>query len=111
MFTEIKYRDLLKKKSFFPFFISQIMTNFGDGLFAVLLVTVALAQGASPTELGIVTFCTVLPRGLLGPIGGVFGDRMDKKRLMIIVEVARTLAVTTVPILFFVGDVSIWFLP
>ncbi len=106
--TKMGYIDLLKLNRFLPFLISQVLTNFGDGLFAVVIIYFAVKLNATATQLGIITFCMTLPRGLLGPIGGVIADKTDRRKLLIGIELARTLIILLIPVLSAMNLIDIW---
>ncbi|EPP0956563.1 MFS transporter [Cronobacter dublinensis] len=102
------YGELLREKRFFPFFYSQILTNLGDGLFSVSLIYYALKIGSSSATLGAIVFAITLTRGLLGPLGGVISDRLDRRRYVICLEALRTLSVLAIPALYYAGLLNIY---
>ncbi len=87
--TDDAYLTLLQRRSYAAFFVSQCLTNLCDGLLAVAIIYFAIELNASAWQLGVVTFGVTLSRGFLGPIGGVLGDRMDKRQFLILVELMR----------------------
>jgi MFS family permease len=97
------YLPLLRSRRFAPFFISQILTNLGDGLLSVSVIYYAIKMGASTGFLGAVVFAITLTRGLLGPLGGGLSDLLDRRRYVITLEVLRTLCVLLVPLLYQAG--------
>lgn len=106
----VGYSVLLRSPRYLPFFISQILTNLGDGLMAVAIIYVALNLGVSPWELGMITAGVTLARGFLGPIGGIIGDRMNKRRYLILVEGMRACVTIALFLLFQTGLLGIWHL-
>lgn len=105
---KVGYGTLLRDRSFSLFFSGQILTNMGDGLFAVALTFLTLRMDATPFELGFITFCSLLPRVLLGPVGGVIADRVDRRKLMVTADIVRFLLVLLIPILFNAGLLEMW---
>jgi len=105
---ERSYMELLKKPVFASFFISQILTNLSDGLLAVAIVYSALQLGASPAELGIITFGITLTRGLFGPIGGVLGDRYERKGFLQGIEIGRSVLVGVIFVLSYFKLIDMW---
>lgn len=102
------YLKLLKSPVYLPFFISQVLTNLSDGLLAIAVVYFAVALDASPWELGVITFAITLSRGFLGPIGGILGDRINKRTYLIGIEVIRTLLMLTLFVLYTMELTNIW---
>jgi len=87
-------RALLKNRNFVPLWIGQMVSYMGDQfmLIAALAVVSKLAAASS----GIVTaglgLSNALPSILLGLLGGVLVDRLDRKAVMIVSDIVRGLA-------------------
>jgi MFS family permease len=62
----------------------------------------------SSTALGIVIALQTLPVLLLAPYGGVIADRIDKRRLMIVLQTAMGLQATALGLLTVFGVVRVW---
>ena len=62
----------------------------------------------SSTALGIVVALQTLPVLLLGPYGGVIADRIDKRRLMIILQSAMGVQALVLGLLTVTGAVTVW---
>ena len=62
----------------------------------------------SGTMLGVVVALQTLPVLLLGPYGGVIADRVDKRRLMIVLQSAMGLQALALGLLTLTGTVRVW---
>jgi len=62
----------------------------------------------SSTALGVVIGLQTLPVLLLGPYGGVIADRVDKRRLMIILQSAMGVQALILGVLTVTGVVQYW---
>jgi MFS family permease len=62
----------------------------------------------SGTMLGVVVALQTLPVLLLGPYGGVIADRVDKRRLMIVLQTAMGLQALALGLLTLTGSVRVW---
>jgi MFS family permease len=62
----------------------------------------------SSTALGVVIGLQTLPVLLLGPYGGVIADRVDKRRLMIILQSAMGVQALILGVLTVTGEVQYW---
>jgi MFS family permease len=62
----------------------------------------------SATKLGIVVALQTLPVLLLGPYGGVIADRVDKRRLMMILQSAMGVQALILGVLTVTGEVQYW---
>jgi MFS family permease len=55
----------------------------GDWLYNLALLALVYDRTGSTTWVGIATGARVLPLVVLGPLGGIVADRLDRRRLMI----------------------------
>jgi MFS family permease len=62
----------------------------------------------SSTALGIVVALQTLPVLILGPYGGVVADRIDKRKLMIILQSAMGVQALVLGVLTVTGAVKVW---
>jgi len=62
----------------------------------------------SGTMLGVVVALQTLPVLLLGPYGGVIADRVDKRRLMVVLQSAMGLQALALGLLTVTGTVRVW---
>jgi dTMP kinase len=88
------YRALLANRDYRLLFASGLGSGLGDwiGLFALQVLVISLADPGSRLALfglGGIMMARVLPSVLLGPFAGVVSDRFDRKRLLIICDLAR----------------------
>lgn len=67
-----------------------------------------LTLTGSATTLGVIVALQTLPVLLLGPYGGVVADRVDKRRLMVILQIAMGLQALILGILTVTGAVRMW---
>jgi MFS family permease len=62
----------------------------------------------SSTDLGLVIALQTLPVLLLGPYGGVIADRVDKRRLMVVLQSAMGVQALVLGLLTVTGVVNVW---
>jgi len=86
--------------------ISQLGTSFT--LFAFPLLVFKLTGSA--VNLAITTASEMLPYLLFGLFIGAYADRVNRKRMMITVDILRALVIATVPILAEVGHLTVWWI-
>ena len=60
----------------------------GDWLYNTALLAYVFERTHSATWLGVTTAARVLPVVVLGPLGGVIADRFDRRRLMVLADLA-----------------------
>ena len=70
--------------------ISQLVSIFGDfvALYAVIAM-VSFQMHGTPRQVTLITVFFLLPLAVIGPIAGVFVDRWDPRRTMIVSDLAR----------------------
>ncbi len=62
----------------------------------------------SATKLGLIIALQTLPVLLLGPYGGVVADRVDKRRLMVCLQIAMGVQALLLGVLTVTGAVRVW---
>ncbi len=62
----------------------------------------------SSTDLGLTVALQALPVLLLGPYGGVIADRVDKRRLMIALQIAMGFQALMLGLLVVFGSARFW---
>ena len=91
--TISSYRSLLVNRDYRFWFFAALVTSLGDwaGLFALQTLVTGVADSARLElfSLGGIMMARLLPSLLIGPVAGVLADRYPRRRLMIIVDVAR----------------------
>lgn len=67
-----------------------------------------LTLTGSATTLGLIVALQTLPVLLLGPYGGVIADRVDKRRLMVILQAAMGVQALILGVLSITGSIQLW---
>ncbi|HEX5299394.1 MAG TPA: MFS transporter, partial [Streptosporangiaceae bacterium] len=70
----------LRHRNYRLFFFGQLVSVAGTWMQTVAQSFVVLGLTHSGTQLGLATAARFLPMFVFGPLGGVFADRMDKRR-------------------------------
>lgn len=100
---------LLRRAPFRNFWLGQTISVFGDQitLLAVPLVAV-LVLDAQPADMGLLTAAGLLPHLLFSLPAGVWLDRVHhRRRLMIVVDLARAGLIATIPIAYLAGALTL----
>jgi len=83
------YGDVIRSRRYFPLWLSQLVSNFGDTLhYIALVVLVFQLTGRGVAVAGLVA-TEIVPVLLLGPIAGVVIDRFSRKRVLIGADLVR----------------------
>jgi DHA3 family macrolide efflux protein-like MFS transporter len=83
------YRHVLNNASFRALWLAQNVSLFGDILYTVGLMFHVQQQTGSALQTTGVLVAEALPRFLLGPVAGVLVDRWDRKRVLVVADLAR----------------------
>lgn len=82
----------------------------GDGIYFVAIAWQVYELSNAPSALAVVGVAWTLPNVLLLLVGGVLSDRFDRRRLMIVSDVVRGLAIGTIAVLSLSGVLELWHL-
>ncbi|WP_252183499.1 MFS transporter [Rossellomorea vietnamensis] len=92
-------RKLSQNKNFVPLITAQAISSLGDWLSIVAIITlVGLKWEATPMQMSLIILSLAMPMALLGPLSGVIADRMERKTLMIVSDVARGILILLLPL-------------
>jgi dTMP kinase len=85
------FKDLLTHRAFARLLAAMSVSSFGDwvGFVAVTAIVARLGGGTAALAVSGVMIARTLPAFLFGPIAGTLVDRLDRKRIMIIADIAR----------------------
>ncbi len=97
-------------RSFGIFLAGLTISKLGDALYMFALPWIAYDLSGSAVVMGALYATEIIPILLFGALAGVFVDRMDRRKLMIISDLLRGLIVTAIPILALLGMLQVWHL-
>ena len=95
---------------FIRIWMGQLVSTIGSYMTVFALMIWVWQQTESATTLALVSFFSQLPRIFITPIAGMIVDRFDRKRLMILGDVAALLATLAIALLYFTDVLHIWHL-
>ena len=90
---------LLRQRGFRRLFVSRISSQGSDGIFQVALASHVLfspEKAADARSIAIAFAVILLPYSLVGPFAGVLLDRWDRRRVLVVVQLARLVAMLAV---------------
>ncbi|CAA9525961.1 MAG: hypothetical protein AVDCRST_MAG85-3235 [uncultured Solirubrobacteraceae bacterium] len=87
---------------------AQGISVFGDRMVSVALAFAVIEIGGSPSEVGLVLAAATLP--LVGSvlIGGVVGDRVSRRGLMVTADLVRVATQAAMAVLLLAGVAEVW---
>lgn len=101
---------LLRDPAFRRYFLARTSSHLGDGLISIALLFGALRLGASPTEVGLVLLAGRLPVVVLTIAGGVVGDLLSRRAVMLTADVVRCASQGLTAALLITDTAALWHL-
>lgn len=92
---------------FWRFWTASTLSNLGDGLRLVAMPLLATTLTRSPLLIAGVSAFTFLPWVTVGPVSGVIVDRVDRRRLIVAVQLIRGLVAAGFAVAVATDSVSI----
>lgn len=97
----------LAHRDFRMLFSAVVLSIFGAGMWAVVMVYTVIDSGGGPIELSLVAACNAV--GLLACAipGGIVADRVSRRVILRLVELANLVAVASIAIAGMLGPVAV----
>jgi dTMP kinase len=98
--TPSAYGELLRVRNFRYLTLATLTSTVGDwmGFFAIITLTATILEGNQALfAVSGVMAARVVPSLFLGPMAGVMVDRWDRKRVMIVTDIARGVVMALIP--------------
>lgn len=86
----------LWNKDFTLVVIGQIISLFGNAVLRFALPLYILEQGGSPALFGQVSALAFFPLIMLSPVGGIIADRVNKQRIMVVLDFITSVLVLAI---------------
>ena len=99
---------LLREANFRRLFVGRLTSSFGSGVASLALTFALLDSGASAGTLGLVLATSTIPQIFLTLAGGVLGDRMERRFLLIGTDIVQAITQLAIGVLFLTHHASIW---
>ena len=98
---------LRRNRDFVLLQVGQTLSTIGSEATAIAYPLLVLAVTHSPAKAGIVGFARVVPWALFGFAAGVVADRLNRKRIMVVSDVVRIAAVSSLLVAFALDRISV----
>jgi MFS family permease len=95
---------------FWKFLLGQTVSNVGSSFTIFVLPLLVFKLTGSAFNLALVASAEYLPYLLFGLIIGAWVDRVDRRRLMILTDIAQALVISSIPLLGALGLLSVWWI-
>ncbi|QCX80851.1 enterobactin exporter EntS [Streptomyces sp. YIM 121038] len=99
---------VFRDRDFSVFFVGYVTSNLGTSMASVALAFAVLHNDGSPTDLSLVLAARIVPMVLLLLGGGVLGDRLPRRLVMLVADSVRALSQGALAVLLLIGPVPLW---
>jgi MFS family permease len=98
----------LKNRDFRIYFSGQIASLTGTWMSRLAMQWLVYRLTGSAALLGVVTFCQQFPTLFLSPVGGVLGDRFDRRKFLFFTQLGMTVVAFLLAVLTMMHVIAIW---
>lgn len=98
----------LINRNFVLLWIGQLVSQLGDKAYNIVLMWWLLEKTNSPIFVSSFLVASMLPELLFGPVAGVYIDRWDKKKVLVVSDFIRGIIVLLLAILYQSQLLEIW---
>jgi MFS family permease len=99
---------LRRNRDFVLLLTGRLLSTLGSQVTAIAYPLLVLAVTGSPAKAGFVGFAGLVPHAVLGLPAGVAADRWNRKRLMIVADAVRAVAIGALAATIVLDQVSFW---
>jgi len=100
--------SLWRNRDYVILWSGQAISSIGSGVSELAFPLLILALTHSPAQAGFAAALRTVPYLIFSLLAGAFVDRWNRKRTMILCDVARALALGSIPLTFAFGLLTIW---
>ena len=90
---------VFRNRSFTLLWLGQLISSMGSALTALAASILVYRVTGSALSVGLMLVATSGPTVLIGLIAGVFVDRLDRKRIILVADLLRAILILLIPIL------------
>ena len=105
--NSMKWSRPLRERNFRLFFIGQTTSQIGTGMAPVAIAFAVLAHG-NASDVGYVLAAGTVPLVVLLLVGGVVGDRISRRRLMLVADSSERVAEVGLGLWVLLGTAPLW---
>jgi MFS family permease len=97
-------------RDFFILWSSQAVSGLGTAMTNFALIIWVYNQKGTASSIALLSICSLVPSILFSFIAGTLADRWDKKRIMLLADLAAAVGTATVLVLYTSDNLRIWHL-
>lgn len=108
--TRIGILRPLRIRDFRLLWAGMSVSLIGDGIYLVTIALQVYSMSDSPSALALVGLAWTAPMVVVLLLSGVLSDRLERRRLLIVADAVRCVAIGSMGVLTLVGSVRLWHL-
>ncbi len=97
----------LKSPNFRRYYIGQAVSMLGSWMQSVAIMWLAYRLTNSTASTGLVGFLAMVPAIFVTPLAGALADRVSRKKLLVIIQIALTVLATALTITTYTGHITL----
>lgn len=97
-----------RHRNFRLFFYGQSLSLIGSWIQQIAMAWLVYRMTGSPFLLGLAAFAGQIPILLLAPLGGIWADRFDRRKLLMTTQALAMLQALALALLTFTGLIEVW---
>ncbi|MDQ4075220.1 MAG: MFS transporter [Chloroflexota bacterium] len=97
-------------RTFLTIWIGQLVSQVGTAMTRFALLIWTYQQSGSATSVALLGFFTLLPAIVVSPFAGVWVDRLDRRKVMLLADLGSGLTTATLLALYLTGNLHLWHL-
>ncbi|MCP4418354.1 MAG: MFS transporter [Chloroflexi bacterium] len=97
-------------RTFLTIWFGQLVSRLGTAVTRFALIIWAYEQTDSVTAVALLGFCAFVPMILVSPFAGVWVDRLDRRKIMLLADAGAGATTLILLILFTTGQLQFWHL-
>src|SRR5438067_1157656 len=106
----VRLARALRHRNYRLFIAGQGTSQIGTWLSKFATSWMAYRLTGSPFMLGLVTFCNNAPTPIIAPFAGVYVDRLDRHKVVVVTQVLALLQSAALAVFAFTGIMNVWHL-
>jgi predicted MFS family arabinose efflux permease len=100
---QISNRSLLFQSDFFLLWLGQSISQLGDGLNKIALLWFVYKLTGKASNMAVIGILQTIPIFFVSLLAGPYLDKLNKKHVMIFIDLVRFILVSSIPFLYFCG--------
>jgi MFS family permease len=99
---------VLRHRDFGLLWLGQAVSLIGDGIYLVAIAWLVLDVSNEPSALALVGLAWTFPQVAALLLAGVLSDRFERRRLLVIADLMRSVAIATIALLTLTDVIELW---